>query len=199
MQFRNPETPGAESGEVELLESNLNTPVITSSGKTEITQLEDLIPKSGMPPYQIAILALLAIGAFFVLWRILKHKNTPQNKAAVTVYRRSKSEIETLLGSSSDCSTNEIATKLSLIIRNFITHISGDPTLYETHEEFAYRSNALAKFPESAANKIRAFFDKVSSYKYGPITNNGDLSNELCKEALGLLSGLESTRKKVIA
>ena len=67
-----------------------------------------------------------------------------------------------------------------------------DRALYETHDEFLLRPEALEHLPRGARDKLAPFLSKLALCKYGP-------SEEIIEESLQILQGLESTRKHDIA
>ena len=55
-----------------------------------------------------------------------------------------------------------------MILRKFLSITAEDPALFETHEEFISRHNALQKIPESTRNEITKIFSQLAGMKYSP-------------------------------
>lgn len=74
--------------------------------------------------------------------------------------------------------TNAVAmsTALSLALRRYLAIALGDPSLFETHEEFLARHDALASLPESIRHSLSEHFSTLCRYKYAPCEETVDLS-----------------------
>jgi hypothetical protein len=60
----------------------------------------------------------------------------------------------------------EAATVSSLVLRRYLSTVTGDPTLFETHEEFVSRHDALKSLPEPVRVAAVEGFDRLASLKY---------------------------------
>jgi len=166
----------------------------------DITAPTEFIPNPE-PSALIWILLLLCIAAVTALvWPLLRRKKgTAKGDDNKQFFIAAKKQIEELKPQTSTLTVGEVATTLSLIIRDYITKVTKDPTLFETHEEFAYRNDSLECFPEKARELTKTFFDQLAISKYGPSRNQVSVSENLCDEASKLLHGLDSSQKKIIA
>ena len=61
---------------------------------------------------------------------------------------------------------HEAALGASLILRRYLTGSTGDPTLYETREEFLARPAALDRVPEILRSRVTTLLDDLSRLKY---------------------------------
>jgi hypothetical protein len=61
----------------------------------------------------------------------------------------------------------EVATRVSAALRIYLARVSGDPALYETHEEFISRHQVLTKYPEELRNATSTTFSELAKLKYG--------------------------------
>jgi hypothetical protein len=69
-----------------------------------------------------------------------------------------------------------MSTALSLTLRKYLAVAFGDPSLFETHEEFLARHNALASLPDEIRQSLTAHFATLCRYKYAPSEGVVDLS-----------------------
>ncbi len=60
----------------------------------------------------------------------------------------------------------EAATLASMILRRYLATVSGDPALFETHEEFIARRDSLKSLAEEAREAARVQFDRLAALKY---------------------------------
>lgn len=96
------------------------------------------------------------------------------------------------LAALSCCPTDDLpgtATRLSLILRRYLAEVTGDPALYETHEELVARSNALGSLGEEVRRHTRELFDQLARIKYAPGRADDD-PIALRDEAVRLLQAL---------
>lgn len=97
--------------------------------------------------------------------------------------------------------TKTAALESSLIFRELLQEETGDKALFETHEEFSLRPDALASLPLSAREETRHYLQKLARLKYIPNYSQEDAAN-LVDEAINLVNSLaerikeENLRKK---
>lgn len=65
----------------------------------------------------------------------------------------------------------EYSLQLSMILRRYLTGATQDPALFETHEEFSNRLNALSSIPTSCQYPTRVLLEKLAEIKYAGIAN----------------------------
>jgi hypothetical protein len=82
---------------------------------------------------------------------------------------------------------------VSLVLRKYLAKVMAEPALYETHEEFIGRHDAIKGFNEELKVAISEYFSKLASLKYGP--DEGIVSDvELLKRgAANLLERIHSS------
>lgn len=71
---------------------------------------------------------------------------------------------------------NQTATECSLIVRRYLSEITGDPALYETHEQWVMRHDALEDFNDSLKQQVGELFSKLAALKYAPEHQGGSPS-----------------------
>jgi len=82
-----------------------------------------------------------------------------------------------------------LATEVSLILRRFLAEAFGDPALFETHEEFLSRHDALADLPPGQHDALARIFATLVRLKYSPVPPDTDAA-PLIESARGILSSL---------
>lgn len=76
---------------------------------------------------------------------------------------------------------------VSLVIRKYLAKSMNEPALYETHEEFVGRHDAIRDLDEDLRVKIGNYFSELAAMKYGPVEEQVfDLTN-LKQKAMNLL------------
>ena len=63
--------------------------------------------------------------------------------------------------------SEEAATAVSITLRRYLAVASGDPALFETHEEFVARHQSLASYPEDLRSSTAEGFSHLARLKYG--------------------------------
>lgn len=86
--------------------------------------------------------------------------------------------------------TRTAAIESSLIFRELLKEETGDPSLFETHEEFAVRPDALNSLPVSMREETRHYLHKLARLKYVP----GDSK----EEALPLVEDAQKLVQKLM-
>lgn len=120
---------------------------------------------------------MIALGSLIVILLIIllasrqkpavaSNNKVDRNKA----YMEAQKEIQ----DASKLQPREAATNISSALRRYMTTIFGDPTLYETHEEYLSRHEALSCIPESSRLKVSELFSELASFKYKRPTESDD-------------------------
>ncbi len=77
--------------------------------------------------------------------------------------------------------SRDAAVQASLILRKYLSLAAHDPALYETHEEFVSRHDALSVLTDEAREASEAGFARLASLKYAselPDVSPHDVVNE---------------------
>lgn len=130
----------------------------------EPTRPEALIPDSWVEPWMfvvgiVALLALLAVALF-------KRKNAAGENTAEVRRAAHAAAIAALDKISAETPPREAAVQASLIVRRYLSVAAADPALFETHEEYISRHDALIKFSVEAREAAAAGFSRLATYKY---------------------------------
>jgi len=127
---------------------------------------EPLLPDPGLPLWAWGLIGLAAVGLIAALVMLLKRKKPgfiDPNLAREEAYRRAKAELEAAPGGTMQAA----ATKVSIALRRYLAVASGDPALFETHEEFVARHQSLAAYPEELRQATAEGFSHLARLKYG--------------------------------
>lgn len=127
----------------------------------------------GLMPHPITWGAWCVIGGVILLLvviAILIWRNARQSPAATKEDLEQKARADAM-AALADCAMinpNQTATECSLIVRRYLSELTGDPALYETHEQWVMRHDALEDFNDSFKEQIGELFSKLAALKYAP-------------------------------
>lgn len=129
---------------------------------------EPLLPDPGLPLWAWGLIGLLAVALIAGLIALIRRRKPVGmvNPEAVReeAFRRAMVELEGGAGET----IQEAATKVSIALRRYLAVVSGDPALFETHEEFVARHHSLASYPEDLRASTAEGFSHLARLKYGP-------------------------------
>jgi hypothetical protein len=128
---------------------------------------ESLVPDPWLEPWMIAVTLLLAI-ALLVVWYFQRKKVPPVDPVALR--RAAHAEAAAALDKIGAVPAREAAVQSSLILRRYLSIVAGDPALFETHEEYLSRHEALKDFSEEARSSAGIGFSRLAAIKYAPET-----------------------------
>ena len=131
----------------------------------ELVPAEPLLPSPGLPTWAwlaIAAAAVAFVALVFLLRRAKREKADP-TLAREQAYRTAVGELE----SPPARGMQEAATRVSIALRRYLAAVSGDPALFETHEEFVARHQALAGYPDDLRKSTAEGFSHLARLKYG--------------------------------
>ena len=170
----------------------------TADNLHDIPDPERLLPGIEIPLWFWVVFATVLCAIATALFFYLRCGQRPAPEED-TSYADSRRALERLQESLSGRSRAEVATNASLIIRHYLVVTLQEPALYETHEEFILRSDALGKLPAGARNRLAPLLDQLAEAKYGPSAADDYSSAGIVNSCLEVLSGLESTREPNVA
>ena len=122
----------------------------------------------------VASLVILSILATIFILRKRKPRTLSINATAYADALASLNAIELL-------DPRQVATECSLILRKYLSTTANDPALFETHEEFITRHNALASLNDAAKSSATTTFSKLAQLKYtndSPAISAADILTE---------------------
>lgn len=159
----------------------------TSLDLQDIPEINDLIPQSyGSWWLWLLLLLFICVVVIAIRWhqnRQMRHYNPRQMAFEEAMKALDEAKMETRVIA--------MATSLSFILRHYLSVAFADTSLFETHEEFLSRHQALQHLPESLRRALTDFFHTLCRYKYAPITGSIDLSL-LVPQATSLLQQIHA-------
>lgn len=124
---------------------------------------EALVPDSWVEPWMIAVAFILVI---VVLGISLFRKKRQPALDPLTIRQAAYTEATAALAGIQGGQARETAIQSSLILRKFLSVATGDPALFETHEETISRHEAFKAFSEDARQATAQGFTRLASLKY---------------------------------
>lgn len=151
-------------------------------------------------PWWVWAVAVLA-AATVVAMVLARHFRTPAGPAGDSslVYDESRQRLTALKERLPGPSLAEVATDASLTLRGYLAETLEEPALFETHEEYLSRHDALEKLPSGSRERLAPLLEQLAEIKYGRSAPGDATALQLVDNSLEVLDGLESTRVRVIA
>jgi hypothetical protein len=125
---------------------------------------------SGLLPEPIPFLLWLAVAGGILLVTLIvflvrrrKRRGPTALELREAAYKNAKNSLSTVNAQDA----RDAAVQVSLILRRYLSLAAGDPSLYETHEEFITRHDSLAALSPSAREQCAERFARLASLKYG--------------------------------
>lgn len=143
----------------------------------EPLQLRDLVPADPLLiepglPWWLWLLGVLSVAGLLGIpvWYRLSERGWKLPAAAAEVepaaYEEAARRLEEIAAGPPG-GIQPLATEASATLRRYLTKVSGDPTLFETHEEFVSRHDALKSYPEAVRQRAAETFGVLAGLKYG--------------------------------
>ena len=126
---------------------------------------ESLVPDSWVEPWMIVLVVVVTLGLIAVL--IFRKKNRSAS-TPLEIKTVAHAEAAAALAHLGETAPREAAVQASLIVRKYLSIVARDPALFETHEEYIGRHEALKNFSEQAQEAARQGFARLAAIKYSP-------------------------------
>jgi hypothetical protein len=113
---------------------------------------------------------LVAVGGFVLiglLAYVVFRKKTVDDPGRME--REAYREAISALASLSEAGGKENVIQVSLIMRAYLAKSMGEPALFETHEEFMGRHDAIKGLSVELRVAISAYFSELAAVKYGSV------------------------------
>lgn len=127
---------------------------------------EALIPHTGLWPW-FAGAAVLTLAVVLVIWLVRRSRRTVFDPHALRI--AAHEEAAAALGGIEAEDARDAAVRCSLVLRRYLATAARDPSLYETHEEFVSRKEALRILHPEARAAASEGFAILAALKYGPL------------------------------
>lgn len=128
---------------------------------------ETLLPDHGLWPSWAAfvLLAIVIVLALHLVFRKRKAATKDPRKVREDAMREA---LAALSGIRTE-DPRDAAVQSSLVLRKYLSVAAADPALYETHEEFIARREALQALTETTRAAAESGFSRLAALKYGPV------------------------------
>lgn len=126
---------------------------------------ESLVPEPWVEPWMVAVFAIVLLGSIAILIFLKKRSSVSTPLAARTI---AHAEASAALVRLENTAPREAAVQASLVIRKYLSIVARDPALFETHEEYIGRHEALKNFSEDAREAANLGFGRLAAIKYSP-------------------------------
>jgi len=128
---------------------------------------EALLPDSGLWPWFVAAGIVVALVIILILL-LRKKKSSAVNLTKIR--DAAFTEAMTALVETRTSDVRDTAVRSSMILRKYLSTAAGDPALFETHEEFVARHDALKALNVEARAATEVGFTRLAALKYAPGT-----------------------------
>lgn len=136
-------------------------------------------------------IALLLAG--IALWLMLRRRKSPALPR--TPLQQAFAELERLAEELPPL--RECSLRLSMVLRSYLTGQIQDPALFETHEEFSRRMDALSAVPTACRYDTRFLLERLADMKYaGDTAQDVQKSRVLIEETRGVIAHIERERAR---
>lgn len=143
----------------------------------------------------LGVAILLAAVALFFVWRRRRSRTI---QAPLSAEQRALEALDAL--QSRKLPLHDFSLELSLLLREYVTGETQDPALFETHEEFSRRFDALASVPPNFRRELNSLLSELAALKYAPPTEGGAQADErMIERARALITGIALAQREARA
>ena len=132
----------------------------------EAASPEALMPDSGL--WLWLVLAAMVVLVVLVIMIYLRNRKPATAADRERIRHAALAEATAALANIRTADVRDAAVQSSLILRRYVLAVAGDPALYETHEEFVLRPDALHALTAEARAAAEAGFTRMAALKYAP-------------------------------
>lgn len=148
---------------------------------------ESLLPESGFSQWWIVagVALLVLIVVILIVW---KRRSPVPNTATLrnAAYADAVAEFTHITATDA----RDAAIQCSLILRRYLSIAAADPALFETHEEFISRHDALQSLTVESRLAAAAGFTRLATLKYAPDIPADAAAEKIIPESRALLETL---------
>ncbi len=150
---------------------------------------ESLLPDSGFSQWWIiAGVALLVLIMVVVIMIARKRKSSAPSTQ--TLRHAARAEAVEALSKIIVTDARDAAIQCSLILRRYLSIAAGDPALFETHEEFISRHDALLQLTAETRLVAATGFTRLATMKYAPEIPAEPAAGKIISDSRSLLETL---------
>jgi hypothetical protein len=142
-----------------------------NSESTTLELRDAAIPDALMPGYGLEwwwlVAGIFALAVLLVVV-MLRIRGKAQAPAAAMQREAAYREAMAALAGTAPADARAAAVLSSLAVRKYLSVAAADPALFETHEEFIARHDALNAFKPEARAAAESGFSRLAALKYAP-------------------------------
>lgn len=171
---------------------------MAESGKefelVETSRAMELVPERELQAWWLiagGLAVLLLVGLMMYLRKRERERVADplgEKRAAYVEAKKELGEIESIGGREE----RGMAVAVSEILRRYLARAMQEPALYETHEEFLGRHEALAGLPEGVREETGGYFSRLADMKYGRESGAGGGGEEIVARGRELLERMHT-------
>ncbi len=136
---------------------------------------DPLLPGIGLWPWWFAaVVPVIAL----IVWIMFKRRK-PAAVDPLKIREHAWQEAVAALDGVQTSDPRDAAVQSSLILRRYLSLALHDPALFETHEEFIARHDALNGLNDNARAAAADGFARLAALKYAPVTPQADAATVL--------------------
>ena len=124
----------------------------------------ELMVQSVSGPVLWGLCIVLVLLVALVVWLVMRHRKRGTALPVLTPRQLAERALDVLAEQLPPL--REGSLRLSMILRTFLTGQTQDPALFETHEEFSRRMDALSTVPRSCQYATRDLLERLAEQKY---------------------------------
>ena len=141
---------------------------------------------------------LIGVGVVFLallIWWIIERSRRKPERDKVNLLKKAHDEAIAALAVCPAEERTPAATECSLLLRRYLVALTGDPALFETHEEWVSRHDAIENLDADLQQQTRSLFSQLAEWKYAP-ADHGDEPSVVIEHSRNLL---EALNREVVA
>ena len=150
----------------------------------------------GLPGWLILLTVVLLLAPIIAVLVVILKKNpafTP--KPSRNLLAEARQKLTRLGDLPPETPLSEVATRISLIIRQYLAESKSELALYQTHEEFLTDKKQLTSLDEPVRSKTTDYFNELQAHQYTPTRRDPELSHELIKQGVEVLNTIAFANK----
>jgi hypothetical protein len=128
---------------------------------------ESLLPDSGFSQWWIVAGVALLVLIMVVVIVIARKRRSPA-PSTQSLRHAARADAVAELSRIITTDARDAAIQCSLILRRYLSIAAGDPALFETHEEFVSRHDALQQLTAETRLVAATGFSRLATMKYAP-------------------------------
>lgn len=168
-------------------------PSASGSPEDEPVPLESIDVSPHLPgaPLWITItLGLLVLVLTVALLRFLQKRsrdNVDAEVSPLTALTIARSRMQALHDQTESASLAEVATRVSLTVRQYLADAQSEVALYQTHEEFNASEQRLQRLPMEPRQEVTTFLQELADVQYASDSGDGVLAKSFVVRGLETL------------